>query len=112
LVCQLQGQPSGPIAIAIAGSANDGLDIRLSALPLGLGGTRANCGTVNAGGADVPVEIFTADNVDLISGTDISHLVFPLEGGSFSKDFARGLFWPERSSATATVTVDVARVDK
>lgn len=111
-LCQLQGQPSGPIAIAVTGSVTNGLDISLSAPPLNVAGTRANCGSVKTDAGEIPVEIFTDENVDLINRTDISHLVFPLEGGSFSKDFGRGLFWPERSYATATVNVDVTRVDK
>ncbi len=111
-ICQLQGQSSGPIAIAVAGSVTDGLDIRLSAPMLSLEGTRAYCGMVNTDGGEIPAEMFTRDNVDLINRADIGHLVFPLEGGSFSKDFERALFWPEYSSATATVTVDVTRVDK
>lgn len=111
-ICQLQGQPSGPIAIAVTGSVTDGLDIQLSAPSLSLGGTRAYCGMVKTGEGEMPAEMFTSDTVDLISRTDIGHLFFPLEGGSFSKELGRALFWPEYSSATGTVTVDVSRVDE
>ncbi len=110
--CQLQGQPSGPIAIAVTGSIANGLDIQLSALPLSVAGTRADCGTIKTDGGEIPVEIFAADSVDLINKTDTNRIILPLEGGSFSKDFGRGLFWPERSYSTATVTVEVTRVDK